>query len=115
MHFVRTKPRSRGAGSAIRQDPDGGTTVVLRGELDHDGVADVENDVRWAVSNAQVRFSIDCSGITFVDSAGLRLIIQAQMMAVDGHVPFGLVRPSQNVVRLLEMTGLDDLIQVEPA
>lgn len=86
--------------------------VVLDGELDHDGVEDVENDVRWAVSNADAAVAIDCSGVSFVDSAGLRLLIQAQMMAVDRHLRFSLVSPSQSVVRLLAMTGLEDLITV---
>lgn len=85
----------------------------MTGELDHDGVKDVENDVRWAVAQATGSVALDCSGVTFVDSAGLRLLIQAQMTAVDRHVDFGLVAPSQPVVRLLAMTGLDDLIAVD--
>lgn len=88
--------------------------ITLEGELDHDGVEDVENDVRWAVAHAAGSVSIDCSRVSFVDSAGLRLLIQAQMMAVDRHLHFALVRPSQSVVRLLAMTGLEDLITVDP-
>jgi anti-anti-sigma factor len=113
MHFVHAKPRSRGATATFTRTPEGGSAVVLEGELDHDGVIDVENDVRWAVTQAVESVSVDCSGITFVDSAGLRLLIQAQMMAVDRHLRFVLVHPSSNVVRLLEMTGLTDHIQVD--
>lgn len=95
------------------ESADGSVLLVLQGELDHDGVQDVENDVRWAVSNATHSIRLDCSGVSFVDSAGLRLLIQAQMMAADTHVEFGLVEPSQPLIRLLAMTGLDDLIAVD--
>lgn len=112
MHFghVKTKSRTKGANSEYRTDGDGAITVTLSGELDHEGVLDVENDVRWAVANANVCVTVDAENVTFVDSAGLRLILQSQMMAADRHVRFILASPSESLVRLLQLTGLDDLI-----
>lgn len=112
MHFGQTKSRGRAASATVAADDVGNTTVVLSGELDHEGVQLVENDVRWAVSQATDTVTIDGAGLSFVDSAGLRLILQAQMMAADHHVRFLIARPSENLVRLLELTGLDDLVGV---
>ncbi len=111
MHFTRTRT-SRAAKATTSPNDDGSITVVLSGELDHDGVADIENDVRWAVSEAVGAVALDCAAVTFVDSAGLRLVLQAQMMAVDRHLRFSLTSPSEVVVRLLALTGLDDVFDV---
>ncbi|MFN8050994.1 MAG: STAS domain-containing protein [Acidimicrobiales bacterium] len=92
----------------------GAVVLHLTGDLDHEGVVEVENDVRWAVSGATSDVLLDCGDVSFVDSAGLRLIIQAQMMAVDHHHGFAVARPSPAMVRLLEMTGLDELIPIRP-
>lgn len=113
MHFghVKTKTRAKGATSTYAPSADGAIVVSITGELDHDGVLDVENDVRWAVANAVHTITIDAEAVSFVDSAGLRLILQSQMMAADRHLRFVLARPSESLLRLLQLTGLDDLIE----
>lgn len=110
MHFGQTKSRGRAATVTVTTGDDGNPTVLLAGELDHEGVILVENEVRWAVSEARSMVTVDGADLQFVDSAGLRLILQAQMMATDRHVDFRLVHPSDSLTRLLALTGLDDLI-----
>ena len=63
-----------------------------------------------AAATAANTLTLDAERVTFVDSAGLRLVLQAKMTASSRGVDFVLARPSDNVVRLLELTGLDDLI-----
>ena len=112
MHFTRLRTRNRAARAETRPNDDGSITVMLAGELDHDGVMDIENDVRWAVTEAVGSVALDCAAVTFVDSAGLRLVLQTQMMAVDRHLRFTLASPSDVVLRLLVLTGLDDVFEV---
>lgn len=111
MHIGHTKTKRRATLASSTTDSSGSTIVVLSGELDHDGVAAVEGDVRRAAEAATGRLVLDAEDITFVDSAGLRLILQTQMTATERGVDFVLGRPSDNVVRLLELTGLDDVIR----
>jgi len=89
---------------------EGDTVVSLEGELDHEGVQMIEDVVARAAAAAQGRLVLDAEAVTFVDSAGLRLILQTQMSVTSRQVGFTLEHPSGNVVRLLELTGLDDLI-----
>lgn len=104
------KMTRRSASAELTTAADGSMVVHLAGELDHDGVLAVEGEVHRAAATAANTLSLDAERVTFVDSAGLRLVLQAQMTASSRGVDFVLARPSDNVVRLLELTGLDDLI-----
>lgn len=105
-----TKIKGRTATAALATAPDGSMTVTLTGELDHEGVIAVEGEVHRAAATAVGAVILDAEKVTFVDSAGLRLVLQTQMTASSRDLTFVLARPSDNVVRLLELTGLDDLI-----
>ena len=104
------KMMRRAATAELTTAADGSMMVQLAGELDHDGVVVVEGAVQRAAATAANTLTLDAERVTFVDSAGLRLVLQAQMTASSRGVDFVLARPSDNVVRLLELTGLDDLI-----
>ncbi len=104
------KMTRRAATAELTTAADGSMMVQLAGELDHDGVVVVEGAVQRAAATAANTVTLDAERVTFVDSAGLRLVLQAQMTASSRGVDFVLARPSDNVVRLLELTGLDDLI-----
>lgn len=71
----------------------------------------------WAAKDTDV--AVDCSGVTFMDSMGLRFLVQLrQAVTAAGHT-FSLVGPSQPVSRVLELAGLQTLfeqaIDPEPA
>lgn len=53
---------------------------------------------------------LDMSGITFVDSSGLRSLVQARRTA-DGGIT--LRNPSPVLVRLLELSGLSAAFEVD--
>lgn len=107
-HFNDTSASAR-----VEQRPDGSITVVLAGEIDHDGVATIERTLQQASTDARGVLRLDCAGVTFVDSAGLRSILQAQITASDRGVRFALVNPAETVSRLLQLTGLDALISAD--
>ncbi len=50
---------------------------------------------------------IDLSGVTFLDSSGLRALDEVQRKAVDLDASVALVCPERRLVKLLEITGLD--------
>src|SRR5207237_5950065 len=57
---------------------------------------------------------IDLEGVDFIDSTGLGLLIGVLREARDrgGHV--GLLRPTRQVRRVLQITGLEPPYRVEP-
>jgi anti-sigma B factor antagonist len=64
-----------------------------------------------AVEGGATSLVVDVTEMTFIDSSGLRILVQARRKAADAGGRFELHQPSDSVVRLLELTGLDDLLR----
>jgi anti-anti-sigma factor len=47
-------------------------------------------------------------GVSFIDSSGLRTLIQARQMFPDDPAALTLRKPQPSTTRLLELTGLAD-------
>lgn len=87
-----------------------GTGFVLSvyGELDVASGPILEKRIKrlqWAGAAAIV---IDLSGLDFIDSTGLHVLIRAQRRAGEGQLT--LLRGSRNVHRVFELTGTDALL-----
>ena len=55
---------------------------------------------------------IDCSGVTFMDSMGLRVMVRTRQRAAECGGKFALAAPSEPVLRVLELAGVKDLFSV---
>ena len=51
---------------------------------------------------------IDLSGVSFLDSAGLKVLDEVQQQALDANGRIALVCPQRRLLRLLQITGLDE-------
>ncbi|MEO6629842.1 MAG: STAS domain-containing protein [Aquihabitans sp.] len=63
-----------------------------------------------AGSPANAALKIDATDVTFIDSSGLRVLIEARTRQVEGGGHFMVINPSPAVTRLLELTGLSELL-----
>ena len=81
--------------------------VVFTGELDL-AVSDVAWSVLEPLSSSSAGLMVDVSGVTFIDSRGLNVLVRA-LRALDGAT-LTLCGASERIVRLLEVSGLLDLI-----
>jgi anti-anti-sigma factor len=80
-----------------------GTVDALRRELD---VARME----------AVTVVLDLSDVTFIDSTGLHLLLKASHSSAVSDWGFFVVRPSEAVHRLIQLSGTADLItMVDPS
>jgi len=82
----------------LQGEADFSTTDQLRAALDH----------ALSVDSTVV---VDMAGITFIDAAGLRAVLQAAASR-NGLGPLRLVN-APRVARLLEIVGLSDLPSIE--
>lgn len=82
----------------------------LTGEID----AHTAPTIAAAIADSTAdRLIIDLSGVDFVDSSGLRVLIEAhQNRQADGR-SLVLARPSAVVSRLLDIAGIDGYLDVE--
>lgn len=68
-------------------------------------------DQSW---NGSADLVIDCSGVTFMDSMGLRVLVRTRQRACEGGGGFALAAPSQPVLRVLDLAGIRSLFPVVP-
>jgi anti-anti-sigma factor len=106
-----------GAGPApfhleVREDGDR-IVVAARGELDLATAPELEAALLPLLREGASAF-LDLRGVEFMDSTGVRVIVAAQLAAKEHEGRFALVRtvPDGPVARVLEISGLDTMIDV---
>ncbi|HEV2943835.1 MAG TPA: STAS domain-containing protein [Solirubrobacteraceae bacterium] len=88
--------------------------VVLRldGELDLASVPLLESEVENATLDNPATVVLDLRGLEFIDSTGLRAILSLDKRCADSGQTFALVRGSQQVQRLMNMTRVDEHLKI---
>lgn len=85
---------------ALRTDVDG--ALVLEGEIDSFSAAQLAS----RLAGDPAVDVVDLSGVTFIDSSGLRVLVEAHQQRIDRGGRLALRAPSASVQRLLEISGL---------
>jgi anti-sigma B factor antagonist len=86
---------------------DGRVVIRLAGELDMSTVPVLEERLREARAAGGRRLVVDLSGLEFIDSTGLTLLVRRGRGAQQDGYDLALVRGEPRVHRLFELTGLD--------
>ena len=60
------------------------------------------------------RIVVETSGVSFIDSSGLRVLIELSERATALGARVVLTSPSRSMSRLIELTGLDEMFDVDP-
>jgi anti-sigma B factor antagonist len=85
-----------------------GVDVELAGELDAAAVFTLEpvlEDIAIEADTREIVF--DLRKVTFVDSAGLAVLVATQERLEGRDVQMSFIRPQASVMRVFEVTGLD--------
>jgi len=85
--------------------------VCAAGEIDLSTVAALRHEVD-AAREESVTVLLDLSGVTFIDSTGLHLLLEASQSSALSDWAFFVVRPSEVVQRLIEVSGTADLLMM---
>ena len=92
-----------------RSDPTGVPIVTVSGELDISNAGALESAVASISAQRPERIIFDLSGLRFMDSAGIAVLIGAAASVEAVQVR----HPSPAIRRVLELTGLSDVLSVE--
>lgn len=98
----------------VRSESADGVALSVHGELDRETTPRLATALRKALAEGGGRIEIDLAGVTFMDSQGLRILLEAKRRAGD-DTDIVVVRPSGQVERLLHATGVAEILGVEPA
>lgn len=88
--------------------------LELRGEIDHHGARNALKEVEMAIDAALPRLLIlDLTGVTFMDSSGIALILRSQqrMQLLEGSVVLRGI-PDQ-ARRVLDAAGIGRLVSIQ--
>lgn len=94
---------------------DGGDMVVrLPHELDHHGAEAVRSDIDSALFSENPKTLVfDLSGVEFMDSAGLGLILGRYARASVLGIPIVIRNPSKRQERLLLLAQMHNIVKIE--
>jgi anti-anti-sigma factor len=94
----------------FRAEIEAGEVPVLRlgGELDLSTTEIARSVAESAISAKAPRLVVDLTELTFIDSAGLGFLVALAKRIPDVE----LRHPSENVRRVLEMTGLTEVLRL---
>jgi stage II sporulation protein AA (anti-sigma F factor antagonist) len=86
--------------------------LALAGELDVAVTGEAYKRMLGLALRAGDQLVLDLSEVTFMDSAGIRLLLQARAHAESRRAGFAVVRGRDQVMRVLELVGLVDQLDL---
>jgi anti-sigma B factor antagonist len=97
-----------GFGLEVDEREHGGRcTVLLSGELDIATAPRVQESIDRVLARGSTRvLTLDLSGLEFIDSSGLEVIVHACSACEQSECEFGVIRGPDVVQRVFELSGL---------
>ena len=91
---------------------DGAVTVTVVGEVDTFTAPVLRSSLDSQLEQSPRELIIDLSGVQFLGSAGLAVLVETQKAARSRDVALRLIATTRAVTRPLEVTGLIDLFTI---
>lgn len=91
---------------------DGYSVVAVVGELDVYTAPALEESLGGLIDDGVSAFAVDLTGVSFLDSTGLGLIIKALKWTREIDGTLKVVADSEKVLKVFRMTGLDSVITI---
>jgi anti-sigma B factor antagonist len=101
-------PAGQAAAVASVRDENGTPVVYLSGELDLTNAGELSAAIDAALASHPGRLVLDASGLAFMDSSGIVLLVSATQRVQEVQVR----DPSPVVRRLIELTGLSNVLRI---
>lgn len=89
----------------------GAVSAYIYGEIDHHSAKGIREAIDTTLlSCSPDALVMDLSGITFMDSSGLGLVLGRYTKATEAGIAFTLCGVGPRVARMFDMAGLDRII-----
>ena len=86
--------------------------VSVGGEVDLDTASQLNDHALDAVREVSPHVVLDLSGVTFMDSTGLKVMLSIQRRATLAGGSFAVACPGRPVRKILALTGLDQTFPI---
>ena len=95
-----------------REDRCGVRTLVVAGEIDLATAPAFRRQLDALINDAHSPAFVDLTGVTFLDSSGLSVLVHARRALAAGDVELVLLNPSRLVRKVLEVSGIGALFEI---
>jgi anti-sigma B factor antagonist len=100
-------------GVEVTSDGTNGIRLIISGEVDLANAQMLLEAIMSVTPEPLHEVKADLSAVTFMDSSGLAVIIQAQQKLLEHQVRLVLVNPSSQVALLVQVAGLEGFFTIE--
>ena len=88
--------------------------IRIMGELDHHSAEMLLREIEFAMDRYLPRnCALDMSGLTFMDSSGIAVVLRAQKRMREASGQLWLVHPAPQPGRVLAASGIDRIVQIK--
>ncbi len=87
---------------------DGGCRITVHGDIDLDTAPRLTEAIDDARSRGRLHIAVDMNAVTFIDSIGLRALIEAHERALASAGSVRIIEASTVVLRILDITGFTE-------
>jgi len=94
-------------------ESDGRLTVYLEGDIDHHSAKTIRAriDTKLFLIRPQ-ELVLDLARVSFMDSAGLGLILGRYTKAAELGIRFRLINPNLQIQKILDLAGMERLVPI---
>jgi anti-sigma B factor antagonist len=82
--------------------------IVLSGELDLGSAPQLEEAFEFAQRNEVRHVTVDLRDLTFLDSTGVRVFLEADLATRNGRAGISFIAGPRKVMQVLEITAVGD-------
>ena len=94
-------------------DSEEAITIKVEGEIDLYSSPELRSAINQAVPKGRRAVRIDLGGVAYMDSSGVATLVEGLRHAGDKGVEFVLIAPSSSVMKVLQLSRLDTVFNIE--
>ncbi len=93
---------------------DGVLTARVSGRIDGSNAVRFEEAVRTAMEESDRAVLIDCADLSFISSAGLRVVLLTAKTLMGRNAGFALCSMSEPIREVFRISGFDSIVAIHP-
>lgn len=91
---------------------DGAHIIEVRGEIHVSTAPEFMHRLTAAIESGKTAIVLDMSGVEFIDSTGLSVLLNGLRLVTQMHGRMAIVCTNPTVLRLFQITSLDDTFDI---
>lgn len=90
-------------------------TVIVAGEIDISNTDKLRDSINLALEQPTEEVQLDFAGVSYIDSTGIGVLVGAAHRAEERSRRFAVVNAQPNVMRVVQLLGVDKEIDIRAA